>query len=623
MRPFLPLLLSPCLLLAPAMAQRPSSWAALSVPGGVQTSGLIQQGKFLAYQEPSLLHVFDAATRRWSAFGLAPTTTVRITNDWVLLFDSGSATAIGAYRGRAATVALGPGAAVLNPIGQINDTVLAVRDASSLHVFSAFTGRWVSRPISGTPGVFLHRNVAVYVEGGSAYAFSGFQGSWIPHPVSGQVSSIFAQGNVAGFADAAGLHCFSAWSDRWSSTGVPAGNPGLLLGNDLALWWGSQGLLAYSSLLGTFTGSIVPAPAAATVDERVAAVSGPAGHALYSAVTGTWTILPQPSAQVVRARSDLILLHEPSALHAFGSLSGQIATLAQPVASDASTETVAAALLANGDPMLYSIFANRWVGVPADVQRSRIPDVASNGAVLTAGNAQYAFSARSARFVRRSATGTAQVHVDQASSILAVSDASGLAVFEPHREVWLEHARSSAQPIGVSIWRTTLVALDGNVAIGFGSQHGTLETVSLPGAVVETKTNSECGRVVLANDVYGYSATGDLTTYAQFPEFRRMQPIGSLLHIQASPGTFALVAGCASAGFASAPLQLPFGELLLDLQSLQVFPMPATDADGRTELVLAIPPDPVLRGFELGLQAAVLPSGGQAYLSRLASVRVQ
>ncbi len=611
-------------LLAPLSAQRPSSWATLQVPGGVQLGSLMQQGKFLAYQDNTTLHYFSAATRNWRSLILGTATTTRITNDWLLSFTPGFVTAVGAYRGIPDTITPSTSAFVVNPAAQRNDTVLVVQDGGAIHAFSAFTGRWSLRRVQPTAAVVVERNTVVVVDTNGAQAFSAFQGTWVNHPVSGTVTRVFAQGNVGGFEDAAGVHCFSAWSDRWSSHAGLAGATTHAHDNDLAIWSAGTNLLAYSSLTGTFATQVLPGILSTQTDERVAAVTGTGVFAFYSAVRGSWRLMPAGGAQILRLRSDTIVLQDATALHVFGSLSGNVATLAQQVINDASTETVAAAVVnGTGAVHVYSVFTDRWLPAPSDVKVNVLPSVASNGAVLESQTGHYAFSARTGRFVARAATGTSLAFVDPASSILSVVDAKAIAFFEPHRQVWLEHARQSPNPAGVTIWRTSAVALDGNVAVGFGVQHGAIETAVLGAPMVEVKANSECGRVVLSNALLGYAATGDITTYAQFPEFRRLQPLDSYLHVQVQTGTVALLAGLASAGAAATPVQLPFGELLLDLSTLQIFPMPGSGADGRTELVFQVPNDPNLRGFELALQAAVLPNGGTAYLSRLATARVQ
>ena len=73
----------------------------------------------------------------------------------------------------------------------------------------------------------------------------------------------------------------------------------------------------------------------------------------------------------------------------------------------------------------------------------------------------------------------------------------------------------------------------------------------------------------------------------------------------------------------STPSTTPLGDVWLDLTTAFAVPMPPLDSDGVAALPIPFVTDPSLRGLELGFQAAVVPNGGAAYLTRLATAILQ
>jgi hypothetical protein len=309
-------------------------------------------------------------------------------------------------------------------------------------------------------------------------------------------------------------------------------------------------------------------------------------------------------------------------VRAFSTLRHAVTALPGGYTNVAVNTTLAtAAETATGRLWFFSSFTGQWVPVPADVTTTGNAELAWNGGLVATTTGYRAFNARSGRFVPLATTGTAITHVDQNSSIIAVEEGSRFSVFEPRREAWLPAPRAGPGFLNVRIWRTAVLAVDGQDAYGFASLGGTLEAVAIQGAIVDVNANSESLRIATANSLWAFGGTSELTTYAQFPEFRRLWQHGSPLDVTLAdaPG------GVAALGLALgvvAPIHLPFGELLLDPNLLLAVPMPALDADGRAQLRIPLPDDPSLAGHEAFLQALVVPPARAPFLTRLAHASI-
>src|SRR5690606_28457908 len=160
---------------------------------------------------------------------------------------------------------------------------------------------------------------------------------------------------------------------------------------------------------------------------------------------------------------------------AYSTLRGTFTTLPLPNPNPLVNATVAAAMDTQSKALwLYSAYTGQWYRAPQGAAAT-LPNLARNAAfVYGSGNRNWAFSARSGRFVPIDLTG-ATVFVDASSSLVAATTGTTLHVFEPRREVWLSTTLAGNPPVDVRIWRTCLVAFSDQEAAGFGVEHGSLE----------------------------------------------------------------------------------------------------------------------------------------------------
>jgi hypothetical protein len=601
-------------------AQAPGSWVPLQLGSPYSLGAVSQLGKILAYREGGRQHVFSAFTRRWRSVAVSATVTTRVANDWLLVEDGTTWHAFSAWRGVFETITVGVGATYLNPANNRNDSLIVVRDGGDFVVFSGFTGRWVRRPVGPGARLAVQDHTLVVADGTTLLGISAFDGSWVTSSAAAAATNLAADGTVGALEAGGTIHAFSAHTRQWMTAPIPAAATRLVAA-DVILWWNQAQALAFSGLRGAFTTTAILGVTTAGANERSLALVAPAGAWLYSASRGAFTFhaMASPTALL---RTDVVLLQDAAGLAAFSALTGTVAPLPGAFGQvGANTTTAAAVDQQTGRPHLFSAFTGTWSPAPADALPNVLPEQTWNAALVTTTTGFKAFSARSGRFVALAPGATPVQHVDANSAILAVSDASAVHVFEPRREVWLSAPRGGSGPMQTRIWRTTFLGIDGQDLFGFGASSGTLEKTTVTGAIADFNANSESLRVATASTLLGFAGVADLTTSAQFPEFRRQQPRGAPLglHVAAPPSSFcAAVLGLR----AGAPIPLPVGEFLIDPSALFPFPFPPVDLEGRSALPIAVPDDAALAGLQVLFQVAVMPPAGQAYLTRLAAVTI-
>jgi hypothetical protein len=308
-------------------------------------------------------------------------------------------------------------------------------------------------------------------------------------------------------------------------------------------------------------------------------------------------------------------------LVAYSAVLGTVAVLERVTTmDDISSSVVAAVEAASGKAFVHSALTGSWIAAPAGV-KAGLPALARNGALFSETNGHLAFSARSGTFHRLTTGANTRVWVDGQSAVIAVTGPSKLHVFDARREVWI------GQTIGTlrmppSIWRTTLLLVDDTRAWGYAVQAGTIEAVPFAAKPLDVKPSSECGRVVAQDAVQAFSSIPDLTPLPQFPEFRRVMTRGAPLRLRlhTAPSAASILA---LSTFRRDPLNLPgIGSLWLELGSLVVGNPGVTGQGGLRAIDLPIPDQPALLGVELFFQAAVAPSAGTPYLTRLGSARI-
>lgn len=592
-----------------AAAQGPSAWAPLTFPGGTATVQVQSLGKLVVAQQQDVLHVFSAATRRWHAHPAPGAPAVRVANDWVLWRDATGFTAFSSMRGTFEHLGASTSAFVVNPTNQRNDSIALVRDGSQLHHFSGFDGRWRSRSVGTNAGVSVQRHVAIVSDGNLLGGLSAFAPGWVDVQVAGPATMLSADGTAAVALAGPTVHGFGAADATWSSAAAPSLGATFVRSDDWALWHDGVTALAFSGLQGGFTSTVVGAVTELAIQEDLVAMrSGVAVH-LYSPVTASWTLAGLGLQGTLRTATTVALMADGTSLQAYSALRGTLAPLTLDSSAEALSAAVVAALpRAGGPPWLFSALLGQWVEAPADVQSS-LPFLATQSALLPTATGWRAWSARSGAAVAHAGPGTPVGNPN--SAVAALVDAGHVHVFDARRDVWIEVPRTSpAATPTLQAWRTTLVGHDGPLAVGYGALSGRLETTALPEPAQGVTASSECGVVMTAHTLLAWSSAPEVAPLAQFPEFRRIQPVGSACEVQVQLGT-AGTAFLAVGTLAPVPLPLPgLGTLLLDTASAAVLACTPDPGETRHVQVLHVPAAPQLQGSRWWLQAVVLPAAG-------------
>ena len=617
-----PTALLPLVLLTPLAAQRPASWVPLNLPSPIVATSINQLGKTCAYAETNRVSFFSAFARTWTTVPtLVNNPATRVFNDMACVADTGQIIAFSSYRGSVEILPVGAGATILNPAAQRNDSILLVRDGSTLWSFSAFLGSWSQRQLTtASPVIATQRHVAIVAEGTALYGMSAFDGVWVPFTATAPITAASADGSWGVAESASDLYGFSAQRKTWSAAPIPPAPVSVVRREDCIVYWNTVMATAYTGLRGAFATQIVPGLTSVFADAVTAAAQAGVDVYLYSAVLAQWRHVQTQGVATVVARPHLVTVNDAGTLSAYSPFLGTVSTMPVTASSETGNAGVAAALTANLPQQLYlyTPLTGQWTAAPAGTP-AVLPAMTWNGALVATPGAYAAYSGRSGQFIPLAATPTA-TFVDSNSSVMAMEDQSNLYVFEPRREVWLTQPKVNAAPLTVSIWRTTLLAVDGSTVHGFGSFAGEIESYTLPGGPTETGANSESLRAGVGTLLVAFGGTPDLVTLYQFPEFRRIFAAGSDLGLQLHGA-----AGAAALAFAgrraTTPIAVPgLGTLFLDPLLLLPIPLGALPADGRAAASLAVPDDLALRGAEVLFQAVVAPPVGTPYLTRTASV---
>lgn len=603
-------LLAAALLTSSAPAQT-TAWSEVQPAGGVPPGSVSSIGKLTHFVDGSVLHVWSAFTRRWHQLNVGTNASVRQTNDWLLVQEGNIWTAFAAAGGRFVPLTTSAGAFVLNPTSQNNDSVLIIRDGGQVHAFSGFLGRWVSRNISPTATVTVRRHTALLSTALPAGAgsilggFSAFTGSWHDMPIAQPVISLSADGTAGVAESATELFGFSSRLGTWATT------PSLVhttraRDDDWASWYDGVNALAFSGLSGTFaTQAIGPASVQHTESLYVLYRTTQATHA-YSAVTGSWASVSTSPSATTRGANAVALIEEPLLLTAYSAPLGAFVSInLDATATSLAGSVVAATERNSGMPTLFSALTGNWQAAPGDATPT-LPQVGFVSALLPRPGGHYAFSTRTGLFVPlNSPGGIAEIGPQTAPAL--VWDPTALHFFDARRDLWISEPRPGSGQPAVHMWRTTAMVFDGSDVVGFGSQNGHVERLTLTEPVAAFRANSESLTVTTSARVLGFSGLGQPNTLSQFPEFLRVFPIGGVLNVQLpmQSGDLAIIAGGL---LATQPSLVPgLGTLLLDTQTLtSMLVLPRTDAD-RGELLLPVPNLPALRGAQFWFQALLAP----------------
>lgn len=593
-----------------ASAQQTSVFAEVAYPGGVP-SGVNSLGKLVHLVDGTTLRVWSASTRSWHATPVAVGATTYATNDFVLARAPGTWIAFGASRGRFAPLSVSANAVLVNPTSQNNDSVALVREGSSLHAFSGFTGRWTTRTVPPSAGLAVSRHTALLVDGVQLSGFDAFTGQWLDHLADGPLVRLSADG-VCGFAaTATSAYGFSALHRAWS-TAAANGSTTLVRNDDWAVLHDGTTALGYSGLTNTFA-SVVTGPLLASAgDDLMGTLTVPGLVFGYSAMTGTFAPTPFSTGSVRVTTAAALVLDGPQ-LVAFSAPLGTWTALAVTSGGELLAGAVLAAVdQVTGGAHLFSALTGQWHAAPNDAAPG-LPRLSTTGALLTNPTGAYAFSARSGAFVPLVDAGLVFEGNENSSPLFAWSPQS-VHVFDGRADRWRSLVRTGTGAVNTQIWRTCGFAQDGGEVFAFSAAGGTLARANWNQALLSFRANSESSSLVGPTSLLAISGVPETVPLAQFPDFRRVTTVGApfVLHLALPQGSAALL------GFGpglSQPVSLAgLGELWLDPSAVvTTFVLPEADAE-RAVFSATVPNDPSLRGQSVWFQPLIAPASGAAFL---------
>lgn len=595
------------------------AWAELAIPGGVVASQASSQGKLCVYRDGTTVWAHSAASRRWASTTVSGNPPQRLTNDCLLVMDGSQWSGFAAVRGEFAPLAVSANAQLLNPSGQNNDAVLLVQDGPLLHAFSGFRGTWTTRQVGASLGWAVGRNVALIQDGNQASALDAFTGQWhdLPTPVGNAV--LAADGSVGLVEDGGLVHAFSANRARWQSAPVPAGAT-RVRDDDWAIWFSGSEMLGFSGQQGRFETAPLGAAAVLAQSDQFGVLATVVGPVPFSATRAAFGApLGAPSATLV-AGDGVVLCSDGAKTNAWSPLWNTLAAAPAGSGQVAAAGAVAVAQTPGGRWTAYSALTGQWHATPPDVTGTA-PLLATTGAVFASQAGLRAFSARTGACVLLPTSGAVPLG-NPSSAILAAYDVTDLHAFDVRTDRWRSIARAGgAQPPVLQIWRTSLQAIDGQLAYGFGAQAGTWTTTPLPELFAAGRANSESGRLLAPTRVLAFAALGELAGWPQFPYFRRVFTAGGSADftLPLGSGDLALLA----LGWPGSPLPVAgLGELLVEPNSAVVVPMLPAPTTTFGSFRLVVPGHPILRGSQLALQPLLLRAGSAPYLAEAVAVSV-
>ncbi|MFY9344117.1 MAG: hypothetical protein WAT39_16625, partial [Planctomycetota bacterium] len=502
---------------AAAIAQAPPGFVDLSVPGGVLASGVTASGKLVLYRNGNFLRVFSAVTNQWHAHTPSFGTSTVLKKDMLLVPESDRWTAFSAYRGVFATqlVPYSPTAM------QHDDSVACVRDGSTLHTFSAFTGRWNTRQVPTGwvlelgPRAALLRTPAVGANLGAS-VFDAFTDSWydIPPQPLGLFGSRLAGGSVV-VATSQQLFGFSALRPGWVQHAIASPGPFpfislLYFESELV---GMRGHV-FSGVSGTFAAPpVLPSTGSFGVSQNVASLQEGNLRWALGAGSNTWISLPDDLA--IGAGTNVVQAYGGGQMYAFSPLTDTVAATPWtqgPGSTGQNGGNVVTVFDApTGSRPVFSAFTGAWYSPPAGT----LPELAwtaRNAALYRTTNGLLAFAAPAAAFVPLTGTNLTR------NNGYTASDPTTLHVFDAHGARWLSHPRQAGTGHGPTFGERTMVATDPNWLLAFSSRGRRLVSMPLPEAVADAQASDDVAFVRTATHVLAFSGLADTTGWQDAPD---------------------------------------------------------------------------------------------------------
>ncbi|MEO0481815.1 MAG: hypothetical protein AAF196_20305 [Planctomycetota bacterium] len=584
-----------------------AAFAFTPIPG-LNANAVQHRGKILFAQASNSLHVFSAATRTFKSRTIANTASIRFANDWLCVIEDSEVHAFGAQTGTFRSISIGPSAVVLNPPNQNNDGVLLVRDGTSLHSFSGFTGEWSTRSTSINAQVTVRRDVAVCVDGALVVARSAFEDQWVPMPtgLASPIPSAFADGNLAVIDDGQTLSAFSALLGAWTQHPRPIGLGSIAFGRNLALWSTPGGALGVSAFTASFAEFERSNLTVHSVEDQCAVLmSGTDKATIYAAGVGQFVDVPSPTNGNPIAEETFALVPTLSGLVAVSGIDGSTSSLVlDSIGSIRTASTTAAVSDTSG--MLSAVYSSLGPGLSAvDLPSAQATPTRSGILITIPGKLDaLVFDARTGTTLHARPS-SPRIDADSRSSICVLGDDSGVAIFDPERARLLDVDLGS--PLTRStFWRTTWIGHSGSTITAFGALHGQASQFDRGSSPIELRASSEVGAAIYPDGLLGFASIAEIDSPAQFPEFRRAIPRGASLDLQVHGelGSTALVLLASGPTMQNDSTPSP-GALSLGLADLSAFE--------RATIRLSIPNRAALQGLTLEARALWFAPGAGTF----------
>ena len=263
--------------------------------------------------------------------------------------------------------------------------LIAYRDGTTLHVWSAVARRWTSTQVTSAVQLRLTNDCLLAMDAGTWQAFSSYTGRFAPLSVS--PAAVLTNGaannndSVLLVADNGALHAFSGFVGDWTTRSMAP--------NALVTVTRHVGVLAQSGLVSaidSFTGQWTDLPTAAAISQVSA--DGTAAFAddgttvfAFSAVRRTWSQATLPANRSFARGDDWGVWYTPTTMLGYSSLRDQFQTAASGASAVAANQDVFALFHTASGPMSFSALSGSFGG-----------PWAPTGTTLTSGGAVALFS---------------------------------------------------------------------------------------------------------------------------------------------------------------------------------------------------------------------------------------
>ena len=621
------------LALAGAGPAQDTSWTTLSPPGGVHAGALQPSHTLIVYRDGLYMRVYSAITRKWYAHQPSFGTTLQVRSNLVAVPESDRWTAFSPWRGTFAVLLIN----LATTTWSASESLFAVRDGGTAHVFSPWTGQWHSHAVPASWFMTVGERIVTFGDNNNpssgAALFDGFNGTWLDIAGRNERLGVGTNGGTAVFSFASATLLYSAQRPSLVTLPVPANVDGFNFANDNASDLVNRGGAAYSGVTGGW--GAPPYPLQPVFGNhpgyRINGLTVLAGLNAYQpyvfGMGNAWLPLQVDplNYRPLAISVTLALVGNGNDVHAFSACTDSISvrTFSGPPTSFGvqwNDHVAAVSDPTTGLPSLFSGITGQWYSAPPGT----IPGVlvGHTGALLRTNTGLVAFSAQTGTFVPLNGPGLTPVAGP--SCALGATDATNLYAFDTGKAQWLQMPlQVTAGPFVSMVGSpaTTLLAQDATSAVGFAARTGRLEALQL----AEPASGGVMGDlawVQTASSIHAFSGFGDVVAWLGHPYDLVGCGRGTILQHQLRLGA-GDVALLGIGPRASAPVALPpLGLVWLDLSYSSVRFFAGTPGEDRVLLSLPIPDNPALRNSEWFLQPLMVPASAAPYMSDPIPLRV-